>query len=191
MNISHTAGDRTPFTYLIGWSNLNTWYYGVRYGKSCHPSNLFTTYFTSSKHVKKFILKNGMPDVVQIRKIFNNIVDARKWEDKVIIRMKMTKLKKFLNRCSSKSISPEDAGKASRGKTYEEIYGIEIATELKKKRSLSSKSRTLPKWEERKNGREHGNKGIPSKTKGIPRTEEDKIKMRGKKSKKPICNQNA
>ena len=39
--------DRTPYTYLIGWSNLNKFYYGVRYGKGCHPSDLWVKYFGS------------------------------------------------------------------------------------------------------------------------------------------------
>jgi len=38
-----------PYTYLIGWSNLNTWYYGRRTSKNCHPSDLWQKYFTSSK----------------------------------------------------------------------------------------------------------------------------------------------
>lgn len=30
-----TAVDNQPYTYLIGWSKLNKWYYGVRYSKKC------------------------------------------------------------------------------------------------------------------------------------------------------------
>ena len=67
-----------PYTYLIGWSKLNTWYYGSRfalksnclYETGCHPDDLFVTYFTSSKYVKNFIKLNGNPDIIQIRKTF-------------------------------------------------------------------------------------------------------------------------
>jgi hypothetical protein len=52
MNIYHTCEDRTPYTYLIGWSHLNKWYYGRRTAKGCHPSELWVKYFTSSKSVK-------------------------------------------------------------------------------------------------------------------------------------------
>lgn len=41
-----------PYTYLIGWSKLNWWYYGAEFAKIkkiANPSNLWTTYFTSSK----------------------------------------------------------------------------------------------------------------------------------------------
>ena len=51
--------DRIPYTYIIGWSSLNKWYYGVRYAKNCKPEDLWKTYFTSSKHVKEFLTGNG------------------------------------------------------------------------------------------------------------------------------------
>jgi hypothetical protein len=46
------------------------------------------TYETSSKYVKEFISKYGNPDIVQIRKVFANKDEARKWEHKVLRRMK-------------------------------------------------------------------------------------------------------
>lgn len=49
----------TPYTYLVGWSQLNKFYYGVRFAKNCTPSDLFTTYFTSSSIVKQYILDYG------------------------------------------------------------------------------------------------------------------------------------
>ena len=67
-NFIYTAIDRTPYTYLIGWKSLDKWYYGVRYGKGVHPSDLWVVYFTSSRHVKKFRDDHGEPDVIEIRK---------------------------------------------------------------------------------------------------------------------------
>jgi hypothetical protein len=55
----------TPYTYLIGWSSTNKFYYGVRYAKKCNPSELFISYFTSSKHVKSYMKKHGNPDIIQ------------------------------------------------------------------------------------------------------------------------------
>ena len=69
----HSAGDRTPYTYLIGWSKLNIWYYGVRFAKGCHPSDLWIKYFTSSRIVKRFVLDNGPPDMISIDRVFNSI----------------------------------------------------------------------------------------------------------------------
>lgn len=95
--LEHTCNDRTPYTYLIGWSSHNKWYYGVRYGKNSHPSDLWKTYFTSSKLVKEFVKIHGNPDIIEIRKIFSNIVSAKNHEDKVLRRMNVGASEKWLN----------------------------------------------------------------------------------------------
>jgi hypothetical protein len=86
-----------PYTYLIGWTVHNKWYYGVRYAKNCNPSDLWVKYFTSSKKVKEFRQINGEPDVIQIRKIFNDDKSAKRWEDKVLRRMKVHINDNFIN----------------------------------------------------------------------------------------------
>jgi hypothetical protein len=99
----------TPYTYLIGWSELDIWYYGSQYGRKANPSNLWVTYFTSSKHVKKFREKYGEPDVKEIRKTFPNDSEAaREWEYKVLHRLKAKQKEKFLNKTNSKGISNEE-----------------------------------------------------------------------------------
>lgn len=85
--IYHTANDRTPYTYLIGWSSLDKWYYGRRTSKGCHPNDLWVKYFTSSKYVKEFRITHGEPDIVEIRKVFNDIPSCCEWEDKVLVRL--------------------------------------------------------------------------------------------------------
>jgi len=118
-----TMEDRTPYTYLIGWSNCNQWYYGVRYGKNCHPSDLWKTYFTSSKDVKKMIDEVGNPDIIQIRNVFwtpkhpikvrngyvrimnKNLLNtadevARYWEATVLNRMRVHKKEEWINNAS-------------------------------------------------------------------------------------------
>ena len=60
------------YTYLIGWSKLNKWYYGVRYANKIIAENdLWVKYFTSSRHVKNFRKIHGEPDIIKIRKKFN------------------------------------------------------------------------------------------------------------------------
>lgn len=86
------------FTYLIGWSKLNKWYYGCRYSKKADVNDLWENYFTSSKYVKEFRELNGDPDVVQVRKIFNDADSTRKWESTVLRRLKVVESDKFLNR---------------------------------------------------------------------------------------------
>ena len=103
MNIYH------PYTYLIGWKHLNKWYYGVRFSKKAHPSELWVTYFTSSKHVKNFRKEHGEPDVILIRKIFDCQEKARLWEHKVLKRCNVIHDDKWLNKSNNRSVSPEYA----------------------------------------------------------------------------------
>lgn len=99
--------DRTPYVYLIGWSTMNMWYYGVRYAKGCDPKDLFNPYRTSSHHVKKYIDENGIPDVIEIRKTFENVESARNWEHKVLKRMRVIYRHDFINKTDNKSITKE------------------------------------------------------------------------------------
>jgi hypothetical protein len=87
----------TPYTYLIGWSHLNLWYYGVRFAKNCHPSDFWIKYFTSSKSVKYTRKHFGEPDIISIRKTFSNKDSAIMWEHKVLKRLKVKNNKKWLN----------------------------------------------------------------------------------------------
>lgn len=94
----------TPYTYLIGWTHLNKWYYGVRYAKGCNPTELWKTYFTSSKHVKEFRAINGEPDVVEIRKTFDCAKSSQRWENKVLKSMRVVSDEKWLNKTDNLAI---------------------------------------------------------------------------------------
>lgn len=94
-----------PYTYLIGWSKYNKWYYGVRYSKKCSPSDLWKTYFSSSNHVKQFREIHGDPDIIQIRRTFINTSSALLWETRVLKRMKVISDSKWLNATDNKAIS--------------------------------------------------------------------------------------
>jgi hypothetical protein len=87
----------TPYTYLIGWSSLNKYYYGVRYANGCNPNDLWTTYYTSSKYVKDFREDYGEPDIIQIRKTFDTPDEAVLWEAKVLSRINASSRDDFLN----------------------------------------------------------------------------------------------
>jgi hypothetical protein len=88
----------TPYTYLIGWSKHNKFYYGRRTAKGCHPSEFWLKYFTSSKEVKNFRKKYGEPDIKQIRKKFNNKEDCCLWEEKVLSKMDVAHNEIWLNK---------------------------------------------------------------------------------------------
>ena len=98
----------TPYTYLVGWSTLDRWYYGVEYsnhtGKVANPSNLWTTYFGTSKHLSEFRRINGEPDVIQVRKTFLTKEAACNWESKVLKRMNVIRDARWLNKTDNKGI---------------------------------------------------------------------------------------
>ena len=86
-----------PYTYLIGWSKYNKFYYGSRYAKNSNPNDLWKNYFTSSKEVHKFREKYGEPDIIKIRKIFNCREETINWEFNVLKKLKVKSNDKWLN----------------------------------------------------------------------------------------------
>lgn len=89
----------TPYTYLIGWSAHNKYYYGSQYHKKANPKDLWTKYFTSSKFVKQFRKHHGEPDIIQVRQCFTDPKNALMFEDTVLRRLNVSQQDKWLNRC--------------------------------------------------------------------------------------------
>ena len=130
----------TPYTYLIGWSQEDIWYYGSRTAINkkgvAHPSDLFVTYFTSSNHVKQLRKSHGEPDVIQIRKTFVTAKQARMWESKVLRRIGAAQNSKFLNKTNGDgkfynyghSIDArQKMAEARKGKTHTEVTRQKMA----------------------------------------------------------------
>lgn len=141
-----------PYSYLIGWTAHDRWYYGIRYAKGCHPSELWKTYHTSSNYVKIFREAYGEPDVIEVRRTFEDKNKAIEWEKKVLTRLKVNKNPRWLNATVNaaphkyvKKHNPVPgmlaAKKKLKGKTYEDLYGPERAKLLKEKRSRESRER--------------------------------------------------
>lgn len=130
------------YTYLIGWKNLNKWYYGVKYSKDSDPEKFWKEYFTSSSHVNNMRQKNGEPDVVQIRKIFDDPQKARMWEHRVLRRMKVVINENWLNKTDNICFDPKlmsEIGKTKRGKDNN-FYGRNHTDDYKLKMSIKQKS---------------------------------------------------
>lgn len=91
-----------PYTYLIYNLTTKQYYYGVRYSKNCHPTDLWKTYFTSSTAIRQLISLYGKEDfLVTIRKTFNSSQQARKWEHKLLRRINAAGRSDFLNKNNS------------------------------------------------------------------------------------------
>lgn len=91
-----------PYTYLIRFKPTNSVYYGVRYAENCDPSELWVTYFTSSKIIKRLINEFGYQSFEhEIRKTFDSKKAARDWEQKVLRRIDAENHYRFLNRSNN------------------------------------------------------------------------------------------
>lgn len=86
------------YTYLIGWSKHNRFYYGARWAKDCSPDDLWNTYFTSSNHVKAFRKEHGEPDVIQVRKVFDDVNKCKLHERKALEKLNVLNSDKWLNK---------------------------------------------------------------------------------------------
>lgn len=157
------------YTYVIGWTKFNKWYYGVQFSSTANPTNLWTTYFTSSPIVSKFREKHGEPDVIQIRKTFDNRVSAQNWENKVLKRLNVLNDDKWLNENIAGSISSEYCAKGGRTKKGKPFFGSRTAEEITEFYAKASSKR----------------KGKPSNNKGKPCPESAKIAKSKKLLGKP------
>lgn len=88
-----------PYTYLIKFIPTGQCYYGVRYSKNYTPDDLWVTYFTSSRFVKKLITEYGKNSFTyEVRRTFTSATQARRWEEKVLRRLNAAKRDIFINK---------------------------------------------------------------------------------------------
>ena len=126
----------TPYTYLIGWSSTNTYYYGARYAKDAHPSDLWQSYFTSSKYVKDYREKHGDPDIIEVRKTFTTPQDALLWEERVLKKIHMSDYwDNWLNKNISGWIFCSEHSEATRKRISEARKGVKKSEKSRKKMS--------------------------------------------------------
>lgn len=180
-----------PYTYLIGWSKLDKWYYGCQYGSStrtANPSNLWNNYFTSSKYVRDFRKIHGKPDVIQIRKTFISKEDCLLWEHKVLRRMKVSNNDKFLNinDTNSKFCSNEKSAKIISERLKEffknnpapnagKIRGPQSKELIERRTKASGEARRGKKLSiEHRNALSEAHKGKTPSNKGVPCSEKQK-----------------
>lgn len=101
-----------PFTYLVTAPNGQR-YYGCRYARGCHPLQLGTVYFTSSKLIRGLAEESPADYVFQVRQAFigdstnlqDRIQQCKQWENKVLRRLGAVHSPNWLNQ--SEGVSPE------------------------------------------------------------------------------------
>lgn len=110
----------TPYTYIVKHLPSGKVYYGCRFAKGCNPKELWKSYFTSSKTIKKLVEVDGV-DAFQfdVRQEFTDIDKCRAWETKVLKRLNVIKRQDlFLNKTNNIAFSRESSlkGIANRSK---------------------------------------------------------------------------
>jgi hypothetical protein len=185
-----------PYTYLIGWSHLDTWYYGSETGKlkCAKPTNLWTTYFTSSRYVKEFRELHGDPDVIEVRKVFVTADAALLWEHKVLMRLKASSNTRWLNKhvggskftCSLPGNMNPSKLLATRKKISNALKGRKFSASCIEKMRLAkfgkNKGKTYEQMYGEAKAQELRMKRSLSK-KGVPKSQAAKDKMRDRFSK--------
>jgi len=87
-----------PYSYVLFHIPTKKRYYGIQYGKNANPSNLWTTYFTSSKIVHNLIEKYGKESFLfEVRKTFLNKTEALLWEHKFLKKIDAKNNNMWLN----------------------------------------------------------------------------------------------
>lgn len=80
--------DRIPYTYVITNNLTGVRYYGARWRKGCSPSDLWSTYFTSSQLIHSLIESQGLDTwTIEVRKVFDTVDKCIEWEQKVLRRL--------------------------------------------------------------------------------------------------------
>ena len=87
-----------PYTYHLYHKPTQTHYYGSRYAQGCHPNDLWTKYFSSSKLIKQLREQYGDDSfTVKIRRTFDTAQKALEWEQNVLRRLKVLRRDDWLN----------------------------------------------------------------------------------------------
>lgn len=167
-----------PYTYHLYHRPTGKHYYGVQYGKNAHPSNLWVSYFTSSKKVKALIELFGKDSFdVEVRRTFKTRAEAKTWEDKVIRRLNAAHRTDWLNM--------SDGGKTFFHDGFtEESRQKMSASQSKRRHSDETKARIANALRGKKWSAEHRANNIAAKL-GKTHTPEAKAKM-SESRKNPI-----
>lgn len=138
--------NNTPYTYFIQWTKTGAKYYGVRYANDCHPDEFWKRYFTTSIYVDEYRKIHGEPDVIEIRKRFNDddrVNRSRLWEHRVLKKLKVIRRSDYLNKSDSKSIDPLASSKARTG-VAPGNKGLPQSEEIKQKKRKPKPIVTCP-----------------------------------------------
>lgn len=127
-----------PFTYLVTFLPTGQRYYGVRTKQGCHPSQLWNSYYTSSKTIGQLIEDHGTDAFrVEIRRVFASKADAILWEHCVLRRLNAAQHPGYLNKNNG------DRKFVNHGIT---MNGKKHTEDAKRRMSINSSGAKNPNW---------------------------------------------
>ena len=141
---SNISNDRLPYVYLIRHISSGKFYAGSRTSKTCHPSDFWVSYFTSSKYIKQIISNEGK-DSFEILEIIPRPNDALEYETKLLTSVNAEKSDKWINRTNGhikfssygRTWTLSDEAKAKISKAN---LGKIVSDETRLKMSISTKN---------------------------------------------------
>lgn len=98
--------DRRPFVYIIKNTSTGIRYCGCKFAKGCKPEDLLTSYFTSSKVVKKLIEDGDVFEIEQICEVATK-EEAIELEELILTEASAHTSKDWYNLSISGAIDPE------------------------------------------------------------------------------------
>lgn len=143
------------YTYKIGWSAYDKFYYGVRTANIVAPTqDLWIKYFTSSTVVKSFRKEVGEPDIIIIDKEFKHNDDALLYETNYIKTNSLHTNEQWLNQSYWPTKSCAGIPKTAEQKAH-------LSKVMKGRKKPSRSKEHCQKIRERMQGQIPWNKGIP------------------------------
>jgi predicted transcriptional regulator len=97
----------TPYFYVLREVSTGNLYAGVKFARGCKPCDLLTTYFTSSKIVKRLLATNPQSFVIDRIKIFPTKEEAIAYEKRFLSKVKAHKSAKWYNQSISGAVHPD------------------------------------------------------------------------------------
>lgn len=180
-----------PFTYSIVHIRTGINYYGARYCAGCHPDDLGTTYFSSSKVILSLIKKEGVEAFrFKVRKIFKTADESIRWENKFLKRVDAANSNKWYNKHNGDGKFSNTGGYQLTENTKNKQRKPKAESHREKLAEHLAKVRTIPVWtEERKEKQRQlmkNNKFAKGKSRVVSEEEKERkrIMMKGNTNSK-------
>lgn len=124
----------TPFVYTLTFidphSGNRRWYIGVKYGQNSSPSDLWQSYFSSSKVIHQLLSEYGTKSFrTKIIKTFADEISARAYEER-FIRKAITFGLRLNVQLINKGIPNRNFANSMKGRRFEEIFDKDTCEKL-------------------------------------------------------------